>query len=157
MLLRPKHTWRCASCVKNGTNASTVYCAHLVIFTSVRNVIAEKWKQVMIFCLWCSISGIYCVIYCVVVWAIYHAKCAYTAQKIHKLWCTPLDVIRPLASLTVFEAANCVCDCAFAEAGALETKRQCSWHILLYELDSIPAAAAMSVNSIANNNKQKPK
>ena len=91
--LRPKHTWRCASCVKNGTNASIVYCAHLAIFTGVHNVICRKIKVGLIFCVWRSVSGISCIVMCV----IYHTKCAHTAQKIRKCWRTPLDVIRPLA------------------------------------------------------------
>ena len=62
--LRPKHTWRCASCVKNRTNASIVYCPHLVIFTGMPNVICRKIETGSIF----SVSGIYCI----VVWVIYH-------------------------------------------------------------------------------------
>ncbi len=50
----------------------------------------RKIKTGLIFCIWCSVSGISCV----AVWAIYHAKCA--QHKIRKRWRTPLDVIRPL-------------------------------------------------------------
>ncbi len=89
-LSRPKHTKRCASCVKNGTNASDVYCAHIAFFTGVRNVICKKIKTGSIFVrITPRIS-----VSCVVLWVIYDTKCAHTAQK--KSRRTPLDVIRPL-------------------------------------------------------------
>ena len=77
LVLGPKHTKRCASCVKNGTNASDVYCAHIAFFTGVHNAIRKKIKTGSIFlhitrCI--SVS-------CVVLWVIYDANCAHTAQK----------------------------------------------------------------------------